>query len=389
MRYNFDLTPDRRQSNSFKWQTYASDVIPMWVADMDFPSPQPVIQAMLERVQHGVFGYPAALTGRPGEQVELRQLIKDRLAQRYRWQVDEDALVFLPGVVTAVNLASQAFVSPAEGLLVQTPIYPPILNAARTAGVISQEAALARQPDGQYYIDWDALDAAFTSQTRMFILCNPHNPVGRVFTQEELERIAEICLQHQVTICSDEIHCDLIYPGYRHIPIASLDPEIAAQTITLLAPSKTYNLAGLQCSIAVIQNADLRKRFLAAEKGLVPWVNLMGIVAAEAAYRDGDEWLRQLLEYLQGNRDCLIDFLRNELPEIKVASPEGTYLAWLDCQNAQTDGSPYQFFLEKAHIAFNDGATFGEGYEKFVRLNFGCSRNQLIEVLERMKQSWA
>lgn len=387
MKYNFDLTPDRCNSNSLKWQTYAADVIPMWVADMDFPSPQPVIQALLERVQHGVFGYPGGLTGHLGEKLELRQLIIDRLAQRYNWLVNEADVIFLPGVVTGVNLASQAFVDPTEAILVQTPIYPPILNAACTAGVISQEMALTRQTGGYYSVDWDAFDAAFTTQTRMFILCNPHNPVGRVFDRSELEQFAEICLRHQTIICSDEIHCDLIYPGHRHIPIASLAPEIAAQTITLLAPSKTYNLAGLQCSVAVIQNAELRKLFLATGKGLVPWINLMGIVAAEAAYREGGEWLEQLLGYLKDSRDCLVETIRYELPAIELFSPEGTYLAWLDCRNAGIDGSPYKFFLENAHVAFNDGATFGKDYEKFIRLNFGCSRSLLIEVLERMKLS--
>jgi cysteine-S-conjugate beta-lyase len=386
MIYNFDHTPDRRNSQSLKWQTYDPDVIPMWVADMDFPSPQPVIQALLDRVQHGVFGYPVELAARPGEVSELRQVLVERLARLYDWQVAPESLVFMPGVVTGLNLACQAFAAPTGGVLVQTPVYPPILNAGRTAGVVSQEMMLARRPDGYYVIDWDAFKAAMTSQTRLFILCNPHNPVGRVFCQDELEKMAEICLQHRVIICSDEIHCDLIYAGQRHIPVASLDPEIADQTMTLIAPSKTFNLAGLQCSIAIIQNAELRKQFVSAGKGLVPWVNLMGLVAAQAAYTDGDEWLEQLLSYLQGNRDYLVNTVRNELPGIELASPEGTYLAWLDCRNARIAGSPYHFFLEKARLAFNDGVTFGVGNEQFIRLNFGCSRTLLAEVLERMKR---
>jgi cystathionine beta-lyase len=385
MHYDFDHTPDRRNSESYKWQTYPADVLPMFVADMDFPSPQPVVQALVERVQHGVFGYPRGLYGRPDELGELRQILVERFQARYGWQVAPEALVFIPGVVTALNLACMAFAAPGGGVLVQTPVYQPIHSAAKTTNVLSQEMALTRQEGGRYVVDWEAFEKAFTPQTRIFLLCNPHNPVGRVFQKEELERIAEICLRHDVILCSDEIHCDLLYSGFRHIPLASLDPEIASRTITLVAPSKTFNLAGLQCSIAVIQNAELRKQFIAARKGLMPWVNLFGLVAAQAAYRDGQDWLDQLLVYLEGNRDYLDEIVRSELPGIDMYLPEGTYLAWLDCRNAGIEGSPYQFFLEKALVAFSDGATFGKGGEGFIRLNFGCSRSLLTEVLERMK----
>ena len=219
------------------------------------------------------------------------------------------------------------------------------------------------------------------------MLCNPHNPVGRVFTLNELEQFAEICLRNHVLICSDEIHCDLVYSGNRHIPIASIDPEIASQTITLLAPSKTYNLAGLQCSVAIIQNAELRKRFLAARKGIVPWINLLGLIAAEAAYRHGNDWLEQVITYLQKNRDFLSETIQSDFPGIQMSMPESTYLAWLNCRDTGIEGNPYQFFLDKAQLAFNDGSTFGRGGEGFVRLNFGCSRNLLIESLKRMKNS--
>ena len=200
--------------------------------------------------------------------------------------------------------------------------------------MIRQEMELTRNPDGSYAIDWEAFEAAFTPETRMFLLCNPHNPVGRVFRQDELERMAEICLRHGVIICSDEIHCDLLFSGQRHIPIASLNPEIARNTITLIAPSKTYNIAGLGCSIAIIQNESLRRRYRQAHKGLVHGVNVLGWVAGEAAYRDGQEWLDQLLVYLEANRDCLYDFVQHELPGVQMAKPEGTYLAWLDCREA-------------------------------------------------------
>jgi len=385
MVYNFDLTPDRHQSESFKWQTYPPDVIPLWVADMDFCSPEPVIQALQNRVAHGVFGYPRDLHGWANEAPELAELFVKRLADRYHWEVPADALVFFPGVVTAFNLASMAFAAPLGGILIQTPVYPPILTAAHTTNVISQQVELLRQLDGSYQVDWESFEAAFTDQTRMFILCNPHNPIGKMFSQEELSHMAEICLRRNVIICSDEIHCDLVYPGCEHVPVASLDPEIAARTITLMAPSKTYNLAGLQCSIAIIQNPELRKQLMNARKGLVPWVNLLGLVAAQAAYQDGQEWLDQLLVYLHGNRDCLHQFIQTKLPAIEIGLPQATYLAWLDCRASNIAGSPYQFFLEKAGVALNNGATFGVGGEGFVRLNFGCSRILLLEALERMK----
>ena len=312
------------------------------------------------------------------------------MAERYHWQIEPEDILFIPGVVTALNLACHAVKlsqGADSGLLIQPPVYPPILQAAGKTGVQYQEAPLAMESDGQYAVDWQAFSAAFTPDTRMFLLCNPHNPTGRVFRQDELEHMAELCLKSNVLICSDEIHCDLVYQGQRHIPIASLDPEIAHRTITLMAPSKTFNLAGLASSFAIIQDAELRKQYLSATQGLIGWVNLMGLVAAEAAYREGQAWLDQLLDYLQANRDFLFQYVNRELPGIRMASPEGTYLAWLDCRQAEIGGNPYGFFLKQARVALNDGATFGPGGEGFVRLNFGCPRPILVQALERMKQA--
>lgn len=389
MRYNFDLLPDRRATESIKWRKYDPDVIPLWLADVDFVSPPPVIRALRERVDHGVFGYPEGILGDPQELSTLRQLVVDRLAERYHWQVQPVDLVFVPGVVIAFNLACHAVAVPNGGVLVQTPVYPPILNAAQAVNVPGQQAELARDVDGSYHVDWDAFDSAITPATRLFILCNPHNPVGRVFNRDELERVAEICLRHEVVICSDEIHCDLIYDGHRHTPLASLHPEIAQHTITLLAPTKTFNLAGLQCSIAIIQDPELRKSYLHARRGLVGWVNLMGLLAAQVAYREGQDWLDQLLAYLEANRDYLWQTVRQELPGITMTRPEGTYLAWLNCRRAGIDGNPYEFFLQQARVAMSDGATFGRGGEGFVRLNFGCARATLAEALERMRKALA
>lgn len=379
MIYNFDQFPDRRPTESEKWNTFAPDVIPMWVADMDFVSPEPVVRALRERVDHGVFGYARDMP-------ELRQVVVDRMQRLYNWQITPEDVILLPGVVKGFNMACQAFAS-GEGVLIQTPVYPPFFKAPLTSDSLRQEAELLRGADGTYTIDWDVFEDTITSKTRLFILCNPHNPVGRVFNRPELERMAEICLKHNVLICSDEIHSDLVYGGYRHIPIASLDPEIARRTITLIAPSKTYNIAGLDSSIAIVQDAQLRKQYMAANHGLLGKVNLFGQVAALAAYRDGQEWLDQLLVYLQANRDYLVDFIRHELPYIKMGIPEGTYLAWLDCREAGLDTSPCQFFLDKARVALNDGVTFGKPGTGFVRLNFGCPRSMLADALENMREA--
>jgi len=379
MHYDFDTSPNRFNTESFKWRCYDPDILPLFVADMDFISPEPVIRALRERVEHGIFGYPC-------EMKELRQVIVERLAERYAWHIQPEDLVFIPGVVKGLNMACHAFVSPDQAVLVQTPVYPPFLKAPDYAGAARQDAELLRHPEtGAYTIDWQAFEAAITDQTRLFILCSPHNPIGRVWQREELERMAEICLQRKILIVSDEIHCDLLFNGHTHIPTASLDPQVAQQTITLMAPSKTFNIAGLEFSFAVIQNPELRKQFQHAHKGLVGGINLMGWVAALAAYQDGQDWLDQLLVYLQANRDFLYEMVQSKLPGVHITLPEGTYLAWLDCRQAEIPGNPYEFFLQKARVALNDGKTFGKGGEGFVRLNFGCPRRMLAEGLERMK----
>ncbi|HSF82730.1 MAG TPA: PatB family C-S lyase [Anaerolineales bacterium] len=386
MRYDFDQLPDRRATECNKWHHYPEDVLPMWVADMDFVSPEPVVQALLRRVEHGVFGYPNGLHGESTSMHPIRLAVVGWLEKHFNWQIEPEHLVFIPGVVTGFNLACHTLEAPREGVLIQTPVYEPILKAARQTGKIDQQAPLARSVEGVYSVDWDSLTASFNEQSGMLLLCNPHNPVGRVFNRVELERLADLCLRHEVLICSDEIHSDLVYPETQHIPIASLDPEIARHTITLMAPSKTFNLAGLKFSYAIIQNPELRKKYWQANKGLVGWINVLAQVAAQAAYEGGQEWLSQLLVYLQANRDYLSDFVLHELPGISMVSPEGTYLAWLDCREAGLD-DPYQFFLENARVALNDGVTFGYGGQGFVRLNFGCPRSILVEALQRMRRA--
>ena len=341
-----------------------------------------MIEALRHRVDHGIFGYPAELP-------ELRPVLAQQLAERYGWQVDVEAIMLMPGVVTGFNLAAHTVTSPGDGLLAQTPVYFPILHAPGNVEGTLDQMELTRRADGQYEIDFDLFEAAITDRTRIFVLCNPHNPVGRVFRRDELEQMAEICLRHDIVICSDEIHCDLVFPGHPHIPIASLAPEIAARTITLMAPSKTYNIAGLKCSVAIIEDKELRQAFLDAKRGIVPWVNLLGQVAALAAYRDGGDWLRQVLDYLTANRDFLLDYVTSRLPGVRMARPEGTYLAWLDCRQAGLPGNPHKFFLEEARVAMNDGAVFGQGGAGFVRLNFGCPRATLEDALVRMERALA
>jgi cystathionine beta-lyase len=380
MTLNFDQIIDRRHSDSAKWRRYAEDVLPLWVADMDLASPAPVIRALQQRVEHGVFGYGM-------EPAELRPIIVERLRHLYDWQVSAEDLVFVPGVVTGFNLATHAVTSPGDGVLIQTPVYPPMLRAPGVAGCTRDEMELTQAPTGQYEIDFDAFESAITDRTRLFILCNPHNPVGRVFRREELERMAEICMRHQVRICSDEIHCDLLFQGSQHLPIASLDPEIARVSITLMAPSKTYNIAGIHMSVAIIQDGDLREQFQAAQAGVVPRIDVMGYTASLAAYRDGQPWLDEVLRYLEANRNFLFQYVRDHLPGITMGNPEGTYLAWLDCRQADIAGNAHEFFVREARVALNDGATFGRGGEGFVRLNFGCPRSMLAEALERMRAS--
>lgn len=380
MANNLDELVDRRRSDSEKWRRYGEEVLPLWVADMDFRSPEPVIRALRERVEHGVFGYGC-------EPPELRGVLVERLQKLYGWSVPADALVFLPGVVVGFNLVCRALVGPDDGVLVQTPVYGPIHRAPALAGLASHSMELTRGPDGHYGVDLDAMERAVNERTRMFLLCSPHNPVGRVFRREELMGMAEVCLRHDLLICSDDIHCDLVFRGHPHLPIASLAREVAERTITLMAPSKTFNIAGLHFGVAIIENAELRKRFEEARRGLVPTPDVLSCTAALAAYREGQPWLDQVLAYLEANRDYLVEYVRANLPGIRVTVPEGTYLAWLDCRGAALPTCPQQFFLERAQVALNDGAWFGRGGEGFVRLNFGCPRSILVEALERMRKA--
>jgi cystathionine beta-lyase len=381
--FDFDRVVDRRTSDSNKWRKFPPDVLPLWVADMDFASPPAVVEALHARVEHGFFGY---LTEHP----ELPEVVAERVGKRYGWRVSPESVMLVPGVIAGFNLACRALTRAGDGLVIQTPVYPPILRAHANHGLTRDDAPLQRGRDGRYTIDLDAFAAAVRPNSRAFLLCNPHNPVGRVFGRAELEGLAAVCLRRGLTIVADEIHGDLVLDGRPHVPIASLAPEVEQRTVTLMAPSKTFNLPGLRCAVAIVPNATLRERLTAAVADLVPKPNVLGHAAAVAAYRDGEPWLEALLRYLAANRDLLVESVRARLPGVAVAPAEGTYLAWLDCRQAPIPGGdPYAFFLERAKVALSDGRTFGPGGEGFVRLNFGCPRALLTEGLDRMQGALA
>ncbi|HWR66974.1 MAG TPA: PatB family C-S lyase [Bellilinea sp.] len=379
MTYSFDTIFDRRSTESVKWNLFPTDVLPLWVADMDFAVPPVVTEALRQRIAHPIYGYPKVQEG-------LITAIQAHLQRKYDWQVDaaEDFL-FLPGVVISFNLATQALAQPGGSLVFMTPVYMPFFELAKNAGLQQVTVDLVQDAGGHFLIDWERLETAIAARPNLLILCNPHNPVGKVFTRSELERVAEICLRYEVPIVADEIHSDLVYSGYEHTPLASLSPEIAANTITLMAPSKTFNVPGLGCSFAIITNPRLRNAFNLARRGLVHGANLMGMVAAQAAYSGGQDWLRELLVYLEGNRDFLVETIQHQLPHARITPPEGTYLAWIDLQAYNLEPAPSEFLIQQARVALNDGAEFGQAGSGFVRLNFACPRSTLTEALERIR----
>jgi cysteine-S-conjugate beta-lyase len=376
MAFDFDRTIERRGTGSEKWMPYeGADVLPLWVADMDFASPPEVIEALAEKVRHGVFGYAQPTPA-------LVETVVDMCERRYRWKIAPEWIVWLPGLVSGLNVVCRAIGEAGDAVLTCTPVYPPFLTAPRNMG--RETVAVPLACDGnRWEMDWEAMEKAVTPRTRLFLLCHPHNPVGRVFREEELARLADFCLRREIAICSDEIHCDLILDDLPHRPMASVSPEIADQTITLMAPSKTYNIPGLGCSFAIVPNHALRARFKRAAQGIVPQVNLFGLAGCEAAYRHGESWLRELIVYLRGNRDRVFDFVREELPGVNTTHVEATYLAWLNV-SALRLADPAAWF-EQAGVALSDGRFFGaEGY---VRLNFGCPRSTLDQALERISQA--
>lgn len=386
---DFDETIDRRNSDSAKWNLYDEDVIPAWTADMDFLSPPPVTAALHQRVAHGIFGYSAV--GRVDSNRGLQEAVSERYRRRHGLDCAPDDVLIMPGVVSGLYAMSQ-YIAAEESILIQTPNYWPFFSAAETAARQTISAPLVACPDGgldRYEIDFDALEAAIQPHTRMLMFCNPHNPVGRAYRRDELERLAGICLRHGLVICSDEIHAGLTFPQYEHLAIAGIDAEVAASTVTLNSSTKSYNLAGFKLGVAIATNAELRDWLDAYYRkvGLYS-VSALGLVAAEAAFRQGQPWLDALLAYLQDNRDYAIDFVLREMPALRPTCPEATYLLLLDCAATPFAADPVQFFLHEARVALS--GNFGpQGYPNLARLNFGCPRATLREMLERMAAAYA
>jgi cystathionine beta-lyase len=372
--FDFDREIDRHATNSMKWDRYAgSDILPMWVADMDFQAPPAVVAAVRATADHGVFGYA-------GKGASATAAVQEMLAQRFAWQVEADWIVWLPGVVCGLNLACR--LGDRSPVLVQTPVYPPFLAAPALAGRSCRKLPLSCI-DGHWQVDWDAVETA-AAAAGLLLLCNPHNPVGRVFTRAELERLAAICCRHDVVVCADEIHCDLVYKPHTHIPIAALSPEIAARTVTLMAPSKTYNIPGIGIGFAVIPDRGMRRAFRAAARGIVPDVGYISYAACEAAYREGGAWLAALLTYLRNNRDRVAAVIE-DLPGLSASTVEGTYLTWIDVR--QTGLPQPAAHFESHGLGLSDGAGFAlPGY---LRLNFGCPRATLERGLERLRRAVA
>jgi cystathionine beta-lyase len=397
MPYDFSRVLDRRGTNSAKWKFYGPDILPLWVADMDFPAPEPVQEALRRAVEHGIFGYEFPTK-------ELRETIAARMNRLYGWQVSPEMVIATPGVIAGFNAAARTVCTAGQGILVQPPVYPPFLSVHDNCALVRQDAPLmmtAEDASMRYGVDFDVFERAVNSggaQTGMFLLCNPHNPTGQAYSRHNLVHMAEICLRNNIFICSDEIHSELLLGSLstsaqgaiQHIPVASLDPEIADHTITLIAPSKTFNVAGLCCAFAIIPNPDLLRRYKKTAEQMAMDVSSLGMVAAQAAFSGVcDDWLRALRVYLTGNRDFLVEYVKREFNGIRITVPDATYLAWLDCnelvRSGRINGTPHEFFLKQAKVALNEGKKFGIGGEGFVRLNFGCQRKTLEDALERMK----
>jgi cystathionine beta-lyase len=382
MTFDFDTPVNRAGTDSQKWQKYAGrDILPLWVADMDFKSAPAIVEALHRRVDHGVFGY-----ARPVKSTV--DSVVNAMASRYGWTIDPSWIVWLPGLVVGLNVTAQAFAQPGEEVLTLGPVYPPFMSAPKNSARGSVIVPFVLQ-SGRWTIDWDALERAVTPKTRLFYLCNPHNPLARVWRRDELVRLGEFCIRHNLVLCSDEIHCDLILdPSLPHIPTSLLSPEIAARTITLMAPSKTYNVPGLGTSIAIIPDSALRARFIRATAGIVAEVTNLGFAACEAAYRDCEPWRLALLAYLSGNRDYLLEAVKKELPGVVVEAPvEATYLLWLNV-SALKLADPIAHF-EKFGAGLSDGTPFGSPKGTHIRLNFGCPRSTLVEAIKRMKAAIA
>ena len=384
MAYNFDRVPNRRVAGVLnKWTFFPKDVLPMWIADMDFSAPPPIIEALHKYIEHRDLGYSLPST-------KLYETIAARLSKLYDWNVSPDMIVTIPGVNSGYNIAARTFCTSEKGYLIQTPVYNEFHETRKKAGVPQVEAPLAKTVEGNkicYEVDFDTLTQG-SKNASIFILCNPHNPVGSIYSPAELKRMAQICIENDVLIVSDEIHSEILLEGNRFQPIASLSPEIEQQTITLISASKAFNVPGLFSAFAVIPNQKLREPYKETLVKMGLHLGSPGLVASHVAYSGRcDGWLKELRKYLTGNRDFLIDYVTKNMPGVRITVPQATYLAWLDFTRLELETSPYTYFLEKAKVALSDGAVFGENGKRHVRLNFGTTRRILTQGLDRMKRA--
>lgn len=372
----FDKIIDRTPSNAYKWERYKGrEILPMWIADTEFRCAQPILDALKNRAEHGLLGYTL-----PSHAAGAIQAVVDWMAKQYDWHIQPEWLVWTPGVVPGFNMACQAFCQPGDKVMVQTPNYPPMLAAPKLNGLARADVPTV-EVDGKWMLDFDVLEQhAKDPKCTLFILCNPMNPVGSVLDEAELMRIADICAANNVMLCSDEIHCDLILDkDVKHIPAGKLS-SAQNNSVTLMAASKTFNVAGLGTSFAIIPDAKIRQRFNQAGQGLVPWVNVMGLAATEAAFTQCDDWLVEQLEYLRANRDYLVEQI-NQIDGLKVIAPQATFLAWIDASGLGVE-NPQTYFEEKG-VGPSPGIDFGD--KQFVRINFGCPRSQLEHAIKCLK----
>ncbi len=394
MIYDFDRLCDRKNTCCVKWDDVQSvfgseDVLPMWVADMDFPVAKPILDAMRNRLEHEFFGYTHASPG-------LIEAIVDRMKRKFNWDIKPEWIVITPGVIPALSVAVRAITHPGDSIILQEPVYFPFFSVVTSGGCQIVNNGL-KLNNSVYEMDYEDLESKFHTQVgmrpsisraRAVIVCNPHNPVGRLWNREELTRMGEIILRHNGVIISDEIHCEILYQGQHHVPFASISEEFEQNSIVCMAPSKTFNLAGMGISSIIIPNKKLRDRFNETKARLLPGQNIFGLTAMEAAYRDGDEWLEQLLPYLQGNLETTIDYFEKHIPEIKVIRPQGTYLLWLDCRGLGMDKIALRDFMrQQAKVGMNDGFLFGTAGDGFQRMNIACPRSMLIEALKRIESA--
>ena len=386
--WNFDEPAGREGTDCIKYdrreETFGvKDIIPMWVADMDFNTPDFVVESLQKRLEHQIYGYSFRSS-------EYFQSMISWIKTRHNWTVEKEWISFSPGIVPALNFCTLAFTQPGDSIIVQPPVYFPFFSAAESHGRNLIYNRLT-ESEGKWDMDYNSLIAGIDSKTKMIIISNPHNPVGRVWTPEELNNLADICLKNNILIISDEIHCDLVLPGFTHTPMASLSEKIAENTVTLIAPSKTFNLAGLSTSSVIIKNPVLRKSFNRIVDNLhVGNGNIFGNTASIAAYANGHKWLDALLDYIDNNIEFVKDYCGKMIPEIIPVQPEATYMIWLDCRRFGMSGKDLQnFFVHKAGVGMNEGSTFGPGGEGFMRMNLGTTHQTVMKAMEQIERAVA